>query len=153
MFSHGIYRKGYKLLINPNAITWHVRQGKDGIRTFQEHPEYWDFDERVFRFNLKQWGYKPDKLVVLDNGKGDHIMFKMVLPEIRKKLNDQKLVLAVCYPELFLEEPDIELISIAEAKDMCNFLGKQIDDFNIYKFCIDKQWKSSLTEAYLELYA
>ena len=153
MFTHQMYRNGWKLIINPKALTWHVRQGEGGIRTHQPHPEYWDHDEQIFQNKLKEWGLKTreTKLIVLDNGMGDHVMFKSVLPQIKKRFADKELVLAVVFPELFADE-GLQLISIAEAKEICNKKGLNYEDFNIYKFCIDTGWKSHLSGAFLELY-
>ena len=152
IFSHEIYRKGWKLLINPQALTWHVRQPKNGIRSFEDHPEFWAFDEKVFQFKVREWGYEEPKLIVLDNGKGDHIMFKKIFPLLKEQYKNKKIVLAPCYPEIFKDEKDVEMITLDQGKDMCCLFNKSPDDFNIYKFCTDRNWTGHLCDAFMEMY-
>mgnify|MGYP001478772026 FL=1 len=69
--------------------------------------------------------------------------------EVKEKYKDKRLVLAVCYPEVF-EDSGVPLISIAEAEAM---IGKEaIDAQNVYKFCWDRNWKKSLASAYREMF-
>jgi hypothetical protein len=153
IFSHEMYRNGWKLIINPNAITWHCRQGQGGIRTHQSHPEYWDHDQQVFEKKLREWNVnvKEVKLIILDNGKGDHVMFKSILPQLKKRFSDKELIIAAVYPEIF-SDTDVLLISITDAKKMCGKKGWNYDDFNIYKFCSDRGWGNHMSGAFLELY-
>jgi hypothetical protein len=152
-----MFRNGWKLIVNPKAITWHIRQGQGGIRAFQKNPEFWDHDSKIFENKLKEWNTISTtnnniKLIVLDCGMGDHIMFKMILPEVKEKYKDKKLVIGVCYPEIFEDDTDIKLISITESKEECCKINKNMDNFNIYKFCVDKNWKRSMVDAFRKLY-
>jgi len=161
IFTYEMHRKGWKLLVNPKAVTWHVRQGQGGIRTYQS-AELWEHDEAIFQSKIKKWGVNLDdklksfekisKLIILDNGKGDHIMFKFILPEIKEKYKDKEIIIGVCYPDIFEDENGIKLISIAEAHDLCGRLGRDFDKFNIYRFCIENNWKTQLTEAFRKIY-
>jgi hypothetical protein len=154
IFTYEMYRNGWKILINPKAITWHVKQSKGGIRAHNEHPEYWELDERIFQEKVrKEWKVKikEQKLIILDNGKGDHIMFKSVLPKIKERFKDKELVIAASYPEI-LEDEGIKLISIAESVEICKKDRLNFEDFNIYKFCVDRRWNRHLSEAFLEMY-
>lgn len=150
IFTHEMLRAGWKLLVVPGAITWHVRNPEGGIRSFTQM-EYWEHDEHIFSEYMKAWGIrsKPRKMIILDNGLGDHFSFKMVLPEIQKKYSTHEIIMAVCYPEVFKDVADVHLISIAEAKAILN---DNIDPYNIYKFMADKNWKTSMLDAYKELY-
>ena len=159
IFTYEMYRKGWKLIVDPKVTTWHVRQSQGGIRSYQSS-QFWEHDEQIFRNKMIEWKINKDpnillknkKLIVLDSGKGDHIMFKMILPEIREKFKNKEIILSVCYPEIFEEELGIKLISIQEAKIMCANFGINYESFNIYKFAIDNNWKRSLVDAFRKLY-
>jgi len=147
MFTYEIKLAGYKLLVDSEAVIWHLRSPKGGIRSY-EHAFFWDHDERIFQRKLEEYGVKSklEKLIVLDCGLGDHYAFKMMLPEVKEKYKDQNLVLAVCYPEVFTDE-NVRLISIAEAKT----LEKNMDKHNVYKFMMDRNWTGRLVDAYRKM--
>lgn len=147
LFTHGIVRLGYKLLINGSLRVWHFRGNGGGIRT-QRDPALWQHDEMIFQKQLKDWGIQKSnkKVVVLDSGLGDHFAFKQILPDLLKKTKD--ITIASCFPDAFWDYPDIKQISIAEAK----LLYSNIDQFQIYKWMWDHDWKKPLTEAFRELY-
>jgi hypothetical protein len=149
IFTHLMARKGYTLLVNPETITWHFNCPTGGIRS-DSQKELWQQDEEIFGKYLREWNVviKPLKLIVLDNGMGDHLIFKKILPEIRQKFPSHRIVLSVCYPEVF-QDSSIELISIAEAHSM---LGEKLDDFNIYKWCWAKNWSLPLEDAFRAMY-
>lgn len=148
LFSYSIKRAGYNVLVDPRSITWHMRDPKGGIRSY-ENQFLWEHDERIFASKLQEWKIesKKHKIVVLDCGLGDHYAFKAMLPELKDKYKNHDLILSVCYPEVFEDEKDIELISISDAKNV----GINMDSHNIYRFMIDKDWKKSLTDAYREM--
>jgi hypothetical protein len=149
IFTSMIKRKGYTLLVDPKAITWHFQAPQGGIRSYSQK-ELWQHDEEIFARYLRQWNVQPRqlKLVVLDCGLGDHFIFRKILPEVRQKFPSHRLVLAVCYPEVFAES-SVELISIAEAQFI---LGNKIEDLNIYKWCWAKNWTKPLIDAFREMY-
>jgi hypothetical protein len=153
IFSHEIKRAGWKLLVNPSALTWHVRQSAGGIRAYSDKPKFWDADEKVFDRKLKAWQILPNaetkKIIVLDNGMGDHIIFKTILPDVRKKHAGKQIVLATCYPELFEDEKDIQQISIYEARMLFH---DDISQFDVYRYCEEHQWKKPLAEAFKAMY-
>jgi hypothetical protein len=140
LHTYGIYRKGYKLIVDPAAVTYHFRASTGGIRASGQK-EDWDRDEIAYRETLRE--YEGHKICYLDSGMGDHIVFRSILPKIKEKYKD--VVLAVCYPELF---PGENCISLAEGQKLCN-----PDRHNIFKYCIDKGWKDKeIKYAYAELY-
>lgn len=148
IFSHKIKRAGYKLLVDASAVVWHFRSETGGIRS-NHNKKLYDDDEKIFQGLLNLWNVKSQeekKYVVLDCGIGDHWAFRSILPELKKKYN--KLTLAVCFPNVFYDEKDIELISIADAK---NIFG-DISEFNIYGNMAGWKWNKSLTEAFKKLY-
>lgn len=145
MFSHEMKRAGYRLLVTPDALTWHFREGTGGIRSYSDG-SLWARDEQVFRRKLAQWGVTPRQYepVVVDAGIGDHIMFRSILPELKRKHSGKRLILCVCYPELFEDVSDITLASIADAKAAF----KNIDPWNVYIWADRHDWKGPLVDAY-----
>ena len=147
IFTYEMKRAGWKLLIDPTAITWHSRFSSGGIRS-EKDGNLWASDDRIFSRKMVEWGIRPreTKLIVLDAGLGDHLVFKSVLPKIKEKHSN--IVMAICYPEVFADEKDIKFISIADAK-----LMGDVEKYHIYKYLwdnTDKHW--SLEEAYEKMY-
>lgn len=150
IFSHEMMRAGWKLLINPNVITWHLREPTGGIRSYTDK-SYWDHDEDIFTKKMETWKSTvkdENKYIVLDNGLGDHFSFFPILEELIKKHGD-KLVIACCYPKAFeFKFNGLKLISIQDAKNILN----NIDKFNIYQYCGERNWTGSIQDAYREMY-
>jgi hypothetical protein len=95
--------------------------------------EMFAHDEQIF---VNTMAHKDKTVVVLDNGMGDHIVFKHVLPDIKNP------VVFGCYPEI------VPCRSIAEARSLFG----DIDMFNIYAKMDRWKWKASLESAYRKLY-
>lgn len=142
MFTYEMRLAGYRILVDPEAIVWHLRSPSGGIRSY-EYSFFWEHDERIFHKKLVEYGIKLNlnKLVVLDCGLGDHYSFKMMLPELKEKYSN--LTLAVCFPEVF-EDDNIKLISISDAMK----IEKDMEKHNIYKFMSQQNWKDSVVNAY-----
>lgn len=132
LFSYELKRKGYKLLLIPETITWHTKNPSGGIRS-QNDMQLFDHDERIFRNVL---GLSEKTIVVLNGGMGDHIVFKSVLNDIENP------VVFSCYPEI------IPGRSIGEAMALFG----DIEPFNIYAKMDQWNWKDSLENAYRKLY-
>ena len=149
-FSFGMKLSGWDLIINPTVTTWHYRNSSGGIRTYTDG-SLWAHDSYKFKEWLKTHGIslKKYRIVILDNGLGDHICFHKILPEIRGKYHDHTIVISCCYPEVFQDEPDIKIISIADAQV---FMGINVEGYNIYKFMNDHQWSGSIVDAFRKLY-
>ena len=139
VFTYQLKQKGYKIIIVSNANSYHLKAKEGGIRDGQL--ELYEHDENIFQqllYNIK--------LIVLDNGIGDHIVFKSILPELKEKYDS--IIVACCYPEIFEDEyPDLKLISIELAKKSIN-----LDNYNIYKFMADNNWSDSLQNAFRKKY-
>jgi hypothetical protein len=95
--------------------------------------EMYEHDEEIFRNHVK---LKDHTIVVLDNGMGDHIVFKHVLPHIKNP------VVFSCYPDI------VEGRSIGEAIQLFGDIGH----YNIYKKMTDWNWTDSLENAFRKLY-
>jgi GT2 family glycosyltransferase len=139
LFSYGFVKNGWKVLVQGDADTWHLKSTNGGCRS---HPqEFYDRDEAVFNAITQT---QDSKLFVLDSGMGDHIVFKKILPELKTRYKD--ITLAVCYPELFTNE-GVKLISIGEAKAM-----GPINWYNIYAYMYKSGFKGELIDAYRNMY-
>lgn len=172
IFTHRIFREGYKLMVNANATVWHFRSETGGIR-MHNNPQFYESDERIFQNILKGWNIQQRTIVVLDNGIGDHYAFKNILPKLRLKsgaqasakheplnlspygaippcgVKPETILIYCCYPDVFYDEPDLQLGSIAEAKQL---YGENLDKWNIYQWMQDGNWNSSIVEAFEGMY-
>ena len=150
IFSYSLKREGWKLLVNGDATVWHWRQNTGGIRTDDKEEDY-HHDEGVFQALLSVWGVTKEerKMIVLDSGIGDHWAFKNILPQLKEKYG--KLTIAACFPDIFFDEPDIKIISIADAK----MIYGNIDAWQVYKYMWkwnDEGKKLHLTDSFKKLY-
>lgn len=147
IFTYSIKKAGYSLLVDMDVTVYHFRNAGGGIRTFND-PLLWEHDEKIFNAYLSIWNVdnKESKLVVLDCGLGDHWAFKNILPEMREKY--QSLTIAACFPDVFWDEPDINLISIADAKQMYG----DITPWQVYKLLWDTPEKIHLIDAFRKMY-
>jgi hypothetical protein len=148
-FTHTLYRMGYKLLIAPRATTWHFRNPEGGLRSLADQA-LWARDQETFDAQLREWGYekKTQKVIFLDNGLGDHIVFSTLIPELKAKYGD--LVIACCYPEVF-EGMGVTLISLdAATKQYGPIFGGQ----NVYAWMASRPggWKRPLIDAFRGVY-
>jgi hypothetical protein len=132
LFSWGLKQKGYKLVIVPEAITWHLKYPAGGIRA-ETNQELYAKDEFIFQNFL---AYRDRNIVVLNCGLGDHLVFSKVLPEIKDPL------VFSCYPEV------IEGKSIAEAQHLFG----DLDQWNIYKKMAQWNWTDTLEDAFRKMY-
>jgi hypothetical protein len=132
LFSWGLHRRGYKLLVVPNAVTWHMRNPEGGIRS-ESRRDMYEHDDKIFRNFLD---YKDKTIVVLNNGMGDHIVFSHVLPEVKNP------VVFGCYPEILPCRP------IAEAQALFG----DVEAFNVYGKMDQWKWKDSLEKAFRRMY-
>ena len=132
LFTYGLYKKGYKILVIPNAITWHLKNPNGGIRS-ETNQKLYEQDEYIFRNLLN---YKDKTIVVLDCGMGDHIVFSHVMPEITNP------EIFTCYPDIVPGRP------IAEAYALFG----NLEQYNIYRKMAELNWKGSLENAFRKMY-
>ena len=132
LFTFGLHQKGYKILVVPNAVTWHLKNPEGGIRS-ETKQEMFEHDEQIFKNVLK---FRSSTIVVLNCGLGDHIVFSHVLPSIRNPL------VFSCYPDI------VPGGSIAEAQHLFG----DIEQYNIYGKMDRWKWKDSLEAAFRRMY-
>jgi GT2 family glycosyltransferase len=140
IFSHRLFRAGYKLLVDRSAVTYHYRNPEGGIRT-ETDTTLWQQDEEIFRKELEKWGYR---FIALSHGLGDHLAFVNILPKIMKKC--EKLVLFCAYGEVFDDINNVIARPLAEAE---TFGCKEI---STYEWMTRYNWKRSIVEAYEKIY-
>ena len=133
LFSWSLHQKGYKLLVIPDTITWHLKGQTGGIRV-NDKREMYEHDERIFKQIVD---YQDKTIVVLNSGLGDHIVFNRVLSDIKNP------IVYGCYPEI------LDCRSIAEAQHLFG----SVEQWNIYAKMAQWKWKGSLEDAYRKLYA
>jgi GT2 family glycosyltransferase len=132
LFTYGLYLKGYKILAVPNAVSWHLKNPNGGIRS-ETNQKLYEQDELIFKNTLN---YKDKKIVVLNCGMGDHIVFSHVMPDITNA------EVFTCYPDIVPGK------SIAEAKALFG----DIDQWSIYRKMAQWKWTDSLENAYRKMY-
>lgn len=132
LFTWGLHRKGYKIIVVPNAVTLHMKNPQGGIRSETQQSMYWH-DEQIFKNTLD---YRDKTIVVLNNGLGDHIVFSHVLPEVKNA------EVFTCYPEV------VPGRSIAEAQALFG----DIEQYNVYGKMDMWRWNDSLENAFRKMY-
>ncbi len=106
-FTYEIKRAGYKVLVDPNAVNWHLKFNSGGIRSGSK--ELFEHDFTIYTNKLIEWGVTQgkivnQKIVYLNCGVGDHLCFKMVLPELRKKYD--KITIISSRPQILWDQQD-----------------------------------------------
>jgi GT2 family glycosyltransferase len=135
LFSHELKEKGYKLIVDTSIKTYHFRQPTGGIRSHTSE-DFYTHDDQLFARQMETWGYK---IISLDVGIGDHFVFLNILPDLMKKY--KHLIIGCCYPEVFKDYKDvITILPLA--------ITQKLTDDHVYKFMWDKNWKSSILNAY-----
>lgn len=142
MFTHSFFLKGYKLLVTPQALTWHFESKVGGCRSVEQeksNKEMYEHDQYLFE---KWLAFKKTgkKLYVLNGGLGDHYTFlQAITPE-------KGSVIACCYPDIF-KDKGYEIISMAQAAELVD-----PKDYDIYRWCSRNNWEGHIVEAYRRLY-
>jgi hypothetical protein len=132
LFTYALKQKGYRILVVPDAVTWHMKNPNGGIRA-ETSADMYVHDDLIFRNTV---GHNDKTIVVLNCGMGDHVVFSHVLPEIKNP------VVFSCYPDIVLGR------SIAEAKTLFG----DIERFNIYRKMAQWGWRDSLENAFRKMY-
>lgn len=108
IFTHSMHRAGYKVMVDPHAVTYHLRQDTGGIR-HQKDGQLWALDEEIFQRYLKQWNVTLESyLLLVDmNGLGDAWILRRLVPEILKKHGYPKAIVATMHPDVWEDVPDV----------------------------------------------
>ena len=140
LFSYEIHRKGYMVGVDQSAVTWHLRSPTGGIRSYS-NADYWNKDEKIFYETMHGWKvlFRAARYFVLNAGLGDHYIFKSeVLPWIKRKYRGDIIILSVCYPDVFRDDKEVQIISIADAQFALGM--EKANQLSVYGWMWDKQW-------------
>jgi cellulose synthase/poly-beta-1,6-N-acetylglucosamine synthase-like glycosyltransferase len=69
VFTHEIFRNGYILAVNPNAVMWHLKEENGGNRLHKDNN-----NESLFLEKLKEWKIIPEKMVIFKEGELTYTM-------------------------------------------------------------------------------
>ena len=99
---------------------------------------------------MREWGVAPRefKVVVLDNGLGDHFIFKSILPDLVSRNPGKLIIVANCFPDVLKDVAGITMASIADARAAFG----NLEQWNIYRWCDDRGWRRGLSDAFREMY-
>lgn len=132
LFTYALKQKGYECLVVPGAVSWHMKNPQGGIRS-AEREGMMASDERIFQNFM---ALKDKTIIVLNCGKGDHVVFSHVLPDIKN-------------PEVFTCYPDvIPGRSLAEAYELFGDIGQ----WDIYSKMDQWRWDKPLEQAFRKFY-
>ena len=149
IFTYEMKQAGWDILVNPDATTWHFRNSEGGIRSYPNE-QLWHHDEEVFAKKINLWSVVPrnKKVILLNNGLGDHLSFRHILPELIEKYGRENLIISCCFPGVF-EDDNVQLISI---QDGILHFNNNIGQCDIYKLMWDLNWKGSMVDAFRRMY-
>lgn len=151
IFSHKIFRLGWKLKVTNKTTVWHFREMTGGgIRSFKDS-WLWEHDDLKAIEYLQSCGYelKKDKFIVLNNGQGDHLTFRLILPEIRAKYGEtHNIIIACCFSEVFEDDKDCTIISLAEL----GWNKQRMIQYDIYAQNTAIGWKGNMEDAFRRMY-
>lgn len=156
LFTYEMFKEGWKILVDPRVKTWHYRNPKGGIRSYSDS-QMWKNDDDVFEKRIQgiesksiyENKKKKKKFVFLENGRGDHVEFLMILPELLDKYDH--VTISCCFPDIFDEyenDPRVEICSTLETKP---YIGNT-ERYHVYHYMGSRNWTGHIRDAYREIY-
>ena len=142
IFTHRLFRAGYKLIVDTHIHTYHFKAPAGGTRHMDLKWGYaWDQAEFI-KILEQEFGIK---LIEIGVGLGDNYAFLQVLPDIIAK--HPVVIIATCYPEVYEEFTNqIEVVPFQMA-------GTVVNNSNIYDWMSERHWTGSLADAFRQVYA
>jgi hypothetical protein len=112
IFSHKMHASGHGVWVVPSAVTYHLQQGTGGNR-MQKDGQAFALDEEYFQAYLTKNGIVQDKYLLLVDmwGLGDAWILRRLLPEIAKKHDYSKVMVAAMHPEVWEDYPDVTVVA------------------------------------------
>lgn len=152
-----------KCAILPTVQCFHLKEPSGGIRNNNENLFHEDENKFTDELNYieKILKIKNSNVYYLDEGLGDHYVFKKLLMDRPKEIlninrTNDKTYIFCCFPEVFndiKEQYNLEICSLAEGQFHLKAVHNlDYKDFSIYKYMVYFNWKGSLYDAYLNLY-
>jgi hypothetical protein len=139
MFSYSLKLKGYKVLITPGTI-WHFKSAGGGNRDDAKAIADQQHDHAIFERWLA-FTRRNKKLYIIREGLGDHYVFRQVITP------EPGSIIACCYPEVFKDRTDCEIVSIAQAEEWVD-----ASYYEVYKWANETGRRKHMAELYKDLY-
>jgi GT2 family glycosyltransferase len=140
VFSYQIFKKGFKLMVNPQAIVWHYKApagARSGNAVENQANDELKFDEWAKQYNITF----DDKLecIAFNHALGDNIVLKNNLDKI-KQFYKSPLYIASNFPEVYSGVSGIIAIPMHES----SYFTQSI---SIYNWMATKNWSGTMNEA------
>lgn len=150
IFTYEMKLAGWQLLVNGDAVTYHWQCPTGGIRTYN-NVDYWTKDQKIFENKLQKWGVNLNKykFIYLNNGIGDHYAFRKILPEIKEKYKDHKIIISACYEHAFFDEKDVEIIDLNSGNILAH---GDVGKYDVYEYCFKNNLNKPISEAFKLMY-
>jgi len=149
IFSHELYRKGLKVLVEPKALTYHFQSKKGGMRDHNVEIGY-NKNRQILEHKKKLWLNikREDKIIVDANGIGDSIVLQSCLKDIIEPKRPTWIFTQNLDVFKINKYPDTKFLPMTEAYTYFNDYLPE----NIYNFMERKKWTSPITEAFIEMH-
>ena len=145
-FTFRLWQAGYKVLVNPRALVWHLRAPQGGIRAFNNNQLWANCQERFVRKFKFKIGKNKETVFKIFGGLGDHLCATPLIRGLKKKFG--KVIIMPVYPYLLTGNSNIdEILFEDEARDYSNIVEHQI-----YQECFDASFPGKLSEAWCKCY-
>lgn len=150
IFSHKIFRAGYKLLVTPHCKLWHLRNPDGGIRAYTTE-WLWKKDQETQDKYMAEWGYndKETKFIYATAGIGDAYALRDIINELAEPWKvDHDVVVVYNHPEIWADFDDLQKIANWE---LTSFMGKPPETADVYAY-MHGHPGISLRDAYRGMY-
>lgn len=150
IFTHEMFRAGWKLIVDGEAITYHFRAPSGGIRS-ESDLALWDSDENKLKEKLKEWGINTNDYFFMLNmhGLGDHYVMKGILPELRQKYPNKRFLIGATYPAVFFDEQDVEVMT---PMSLLQLSRKPPLDYDVYELGYKLAWEGKIEDLFRKIY-
>lgn len=144
-FSYSIFKKGYKLFVNPSSIIWHLRNPKGGIRTYDNANLWAECNEKFVRKFGFERGKNKDRVIRIFGGLGDHLCATPLLRQLKK--NDKKVVISAIYHPLLAGNPNVDELILPDEDSQY----EKIEFKDLYKWGFETGFDGKLSEAFCKM--
>jgi len=145
-FTFRLWQNGYKLVVDPKALVWHLRSPSGGIRSFSESGLWENCQKRfIKKFNFKT-GKNEELVIDISGGLGDHLCSTPLIRSVKK--SGIKVVISSIYPYLFQGNENIDELIFHNEIDSY----KNIKKAEVYKWGFDHNFNGKLSMAICNAY-
>jgi ADP-heptose:LPS heptosyltransferase len=145
-FTFRLWKAGFKLVVNPKALVWHLRAPQGGIRAFNDSQLWANCQERFVRKFKFKTGKKQETVFKIFGGLGDHLCATPLIRGLKRKFG--KVIVLPVYPYIFSGNKNIdEIIFPDEESGYANIVNHEI-----YQECFETEYAGKLSEAWCKCY-